>query len=135
MTDRILLPIDEELYGRRAFGQLDGPIHWPSLTADERAVRSGELRVWVARLVARFDVDVRVIPPCWPRHDGMIESLSALSDHERASYADTASPTAGVDWLRALRDVELRLHELASNTQCTAQTHRDSVLRNWQPPA
>jgi len=88
VTDRILLPIDEELYGRRAFGQLDGPIHWPSLTADERA-----------------------------------------------SYADTASPTAGVDWLRALRDVELRLHELASNTQCTAQTHRDSVLRNWQPPA
>jgi len=130
VTDRIPLPIDEELY-RRALGQLDGPIHWPSLTADERAVRSDELRDWVERLVARFDIDVRVIPPCWQRHDGMIESLSALRDHERASYADTASPTAAVDWLRALREVELRLHELASKTQCTAQAHRDSVLRNW----
>jgi len=130
MTDQIPLPIDEELY-RRAFGQLDRPVHWPSLTADERTVRSDELRDWVARLVARFDIDVRVIPPCWQRHNGMIESLSALRDHERASYADTATPTAPVDWLRALRDVELRLHELASQTQCTAQAHRDSVPRNW----
>ena len=82
-------------------------------------------------LVARFDIDVRVIPPCWELHNGMLEVLSALRDHERASYADTASPTAAVDWLRALREVEARLHELASKTQCTAQAHRDSVARVW----
>jgi len=130
VTDQIPLPIDEELY-RRAFGQLDGPIHWPSLTAEERTVRSDELRDWVEKFGARFDIDVRVIPPCWQRHEGMVESLSALRDHERASYADTATPAAAVDWLRALREVEQRLHELASKTQCTAQAHRDSVLRNW----
>jgi len=100
VTDQIPLPIDEELY-RRAFGQLDGPIHWPSLTAEERTVRSDELRDWVEKFGARFDIDVRVIPPCWQRHEGMVESLSALRDHERASYADTATPTAAVDWLRA----------------------------------
>ena len=62
MTDQIPLPIDEELYGR-AFGQLDGPIHWPSLTADERTVRSNELGGWVEKLVARFDIDVLRDPP------------------------------------------------------------------------
>ena len=72
-----------------------------------------------------------VIPPCWQLHNGMVEVLSALRDHERASYADTASPTAAVDWLRALREVEARLHELASTTQCTAHAHRDSIARVW----
>jgi len=124
------LGIDAELY-RRAFGQLDGPVHWPSLTADERAARSQELADWVTDLVARFDVEPRVIPACWQRHNGMVEALSALRDHERASYADTASPTAAVDWLRALREIELRLHELASRTQCTAQAHRDTLPRSW----
>ena len=124
------LGFDADLYGR-AFGQLDGPVHWPSLTTAERAARTVELRHWVRELVASFDIDVRVVPACWELHNGMVEGLSALRDHERASYADTASPTAGVDWLRALREVEARLHELASTTQCTAQAHRNSIARVW----
>jgi len=111
------LGIDAELYGR-AFGQLDGPVHWPSLTADERAARSEELADWVTELVARFDVEPRVIPACWQRHNGIVEALSALRDHERASYADTASPTAAVDWLRALR---------GSSCGCTSWGRRPSA--------
>jgi len=130
VSEQMPLGLDADLYGR-AFGQLDGPVHWPSLTTVERAARSVELRHWTEELVARFDIDVRVIPACWQLHNGMVEGLSALRDHERASYADTASPTAAVDWLRALREVEARLHELASTTQCTAQAHRDSVARVW----
>jgi len=116
---------------RAAFGQLAGPVHWPSLTSEERDARSSELADWVKELAARFDLDVRLVPPCWHLHNGMVEVLSALRDHERASYADTASPTAAVDWLRALREVEARMHELASKTQCTSQTHRDAVARVW----
>lgn len=130
MTDQMPLGLDAELYGR-AFGQLAGPVHWPSLTAEERQGRSSELDHWVREFVARFDVDIRVVPPCWQLHIGMVEALSALRDHERASYADTASPTAAVDWLRALRDVEARLHELASKTQCSAQAHRAGITRIW----
>jgi hypothetical protein len=130
VNEQMPLGFERDLY-RRAFGQLDGPVHWPSLTTAERAARSVELRDWVKDLVARFDIDVRVIPACWQLHNGMVEVLSALRDHERASYADTASPTAGVDWLRALREIEARLHDLASTTQCTAQAHRDSIARAW----
>jgi len=57
--------------------------------------------------------------------------LSALRDHERASYSGTASPTAAVDWLRALREVEARLHDLASKTQCTARAHREGIPSVW----
>ena len=38
----------------RTFGQLRGPIHWPSLTAPESASRMSELRDWVRLLVTRF---------------------------------------------------------------------------------
>lgn len=130
MTDQMPLDLDADLYGR-AFGQLAGPIHWPSLTPEEREGRWRELDDWVRELVARFDLDTRLVPPCWHLHNGMVESLQALRDHERASYSDTASPTAAVDWLRALREVELRLHELASKTQCTAQAHRAGIKRTW----
>ena len=69
------LGFDADLYGR-AFGQLDGPVHWPSLTTAERAARTVELRDWVRELVARFDIDVRVIPAFWQLQNWMVEGLS-----------------------------------------------------------
>ena len=118
----------------KAFGQLAGPVHWPSLTATERLQAFADLREWVEQFVDRFAIEIRVIPPCWDRHNGVVEALSALRDHERACYAETASPTAAVDWFRALRDIEVRLIELASKTQCSAHEHRGEVSRSWVGP-
>ena len=115
----------------RTFGQLRGPIHWPSLTAQEAVSRMSELRDWVRLLVTRFGLEPRTLPPCWARHPAMVEILSALRDHERASYADTAPPTAGMDWLRALREAHLLLAETGARTQCTAQAHRDQASPPW----
>ena len=115
----------------RTFGQLRGPTHWPSLTAPEAASRMSELQDWVRLLVARFGVEPRTVPPCWARHPAMVEILSALRDHERASYADTAPPTAGMDWLRALRDAQLLLAETGARTQCTVNEHRDQASPPW----
>lgn len=118
----------------KAFGQLAGPVHWPSLSGEQAAHAFADLRGWVEQLVNRFAIEVRVIPPCWQQHNSMVEALSALRDHERACFADTASPTAAVDWFRALRDVEARLIELASKTQCSAHEHRGEVSRSWAGP-
>jgi hypothetical protein len=118
----------------KAFGQLAGPLHWPSLGETEELQALGDLREWVETLVDRFAIEVRVIPPCWDRHTGMVEALSALRDHERGCYAETASPAAAVDWFRALRDIEARLIELASKTQCSAHEHRGEVSRSWARP-
>lgn len=118
------------------FGQLAGPVHLPSLTAAERTDLLTQLRPWVAQLVTRFHLDARVIPPCWERHNGMLEALSALRDLERDCYHDKAPPSAAVDWFRGLREIEARLIELASLTNCTAREHRDPP-QGWpttQPP-
>ncbi len=107
------------------FGQLAGPVHLPSLTDAERTDLLSQMRPWVAQLVSRFHIDARVIPPCWERHNGMIEALSALRDLERDCFHDKAPPSAGVDWFRGFREIEARLMELASLTSCTAREHRD----------
>ena len=116
----------------KAFGQLVGPVHWPSLTETERVQAFGDLRERVEQLVDRFAIEIRVIPPCWYRHNGMVEALSALRDHERMSFSEHGSPTGAVDWFRAFREVELRLMDLAARTQCSVQEHRADAARPWR---
>jgi hypothetical protein len=58
------------------------------------------------------------VPACWYRHNGLVELLSALRDHERACYTDTAAPTAAVTWMTAFRDIEARLRVWIAELRC-----------------
>jgi len=109
-----------------------GPVWWPRLIASDACQEWRELRVWVERLVDRFGLDVRAVPPCWYRHNGLVEALAALRDCERACYAPTASPAGGVEWLRALRDTERFCRDAAARTGCSANEHRPDPARAWQ---
>ena len=114
------------------FGDLAGPTHWPSLLPDEARQAWDDLREWVERLVDRFGLETRVVPPCWYRHNTLVEPLSALRDHERISFAPSASPTAAVDWFRAMREIEHRLSEAGARTQCSVNEHRHDPPRSWR---
>ena len=113
-------------------GDLQGPTHWPSLLPDEARQAWADLRDWVEHLVDRFGLETRTVPPCWYQHDTVVEALSALRDHERISFAPSASPTAAIDWFRALREIEHRLSEAAARTQCSVNEHRPDPPRTWQ---
>lgn len=130
MTDQPPLQFDVDPI-EAAFGQMAGPVHLPSLSPQERGRTLVELRGWVRALVQRFGIEPRVLPPCWEQHNGMVEALLALRDHERACYAESASPTAAVDWFRALREIEICLAELAAQTQCTNHEHRPTPVQEW----
>jgi hypothetical protein len=84
-----------------------------------------ELRSWVERLASRFGaLDHHVIPRCWWRHNGHVEALVALRDHERSSCADTAPATAPLDWIRALRDASALLRAWTAESGC-GTTHQE----------
>src|SRR5580765_320685 len=110
-----------------------GPMHVPSLTAAERAAAMDDLTLWVDRLIDRFAIDARTLPPCWARHNGMVEALAALRDHERASYAEDADPRSAAEWLRAYREAGQLIHEQAALTQCTLHEHRVPPPRTRLP--
>jgi hypothetical protein len=46
-----------------------------------------DLRDWVDHLVDRFGLETRVIPPCWYRHNTVVEALSALRDHQGSGHS------------------------------------------------
>lgn len=102
---------------------LEGPLFWPEIPADEASVERAELRAWVHRLVARYELDSHVVPACWYRHNHLVEALAALRDHERGSFVSTAPPTAAVEWQRALRDVESRLRAWTAELRCDNDHH------------
>lgn len=110
-----------------SFGQMSQPVHLPTLSGEDRARVMDELRAWVAELVRRFSIEARVLPPCWEQHNGMVEALLALRDHERACFAQTAAPSAAVDWLRALQEVTHFLREVNAMTNCTVHEHRGPI--------
>jgi hypothetical protein len=121
------------------FDDITGPLHWPKLPAGDAVEAWQELRRWVEQLLERFShLDHHVIPLCWWRHNGHVEALAALRDHERMCYSDSSPPTAAVEWHRAFRDVESRLREWTSTISCGAahdpRTRPDRVTdsEEWQ---
>jgi len=48
------------------------------------------------------------------------------------SIAPGASPTAAVDWFRALREIEHRLSEACARAQCSVNEHRPDPPRTWR---
>ena len=103
-------------------------MHWPALLPDEIDQAWDDLRDWVELAVERFRLDARTIPPCWYRHNPIVETLSALRDYEYDCYASDA-PTAAIDWLRVLREATYWLTEWAARSGCTATEHRDNPGR------
>jgi hypothetical protein len=97
-----------------------GPLLWPEVPAGEAEAAWGELREWVEAAMVRFSWDTHLLPSCWFRHNHLVEALSALRDHERGSYAPTAPSTAGVEFHRALRDIEARLRAWCAELRCEA---------------
>jgi hypothetical protein len=100
---------------------LDPPVFWPGLCPEDASEEWKSLARWVGRLVERFNLDHHVVPRCWWQHNSHVEALAALRDHERASYADTAAPTAALEWHRALRDIEVRLRDWTGRLACGAR--------------
>jgi hypothetical protein len=84
------------------------PVHWPTLSADEAAYEWEDLRRWVQEYEQRYPSPA-VVPECWYRHTNFVELLTALRDHERASYARAAPGTAAMEWHQARYQAESQL--------------------------
>lgn len=120
MSESDIADAREDLYKERRVGApaRRGAVYWPILTDEEALEEWQRLRIWVELLRARFPNSLR-LPDCWWQHNDLVEALSALRDHERASYAPEAPGTGPVDFHRALRDLEARIDTWIKRFTCT----------------
>lgn len=79
------------------------------------------------RLVERYGLDSRTVPACWERHNAMVEALAALRDCERGCYNTDSTPTAAIEWLRALHEVTEFLRNHLAVTGCATTGHRPDL--------
>ncbi len=111
------------------FDEIPIATHWPSISADEAQATWINLFKWVDDLRSRFShLDHHVIPPCWYRHNGHVEALSALRDHELVSFMDSAPATAPLDWFRALRDISSLLRSWTGESSCSTSHVEQSEI-------
>ena len=112
--------------------EISGPVYWPGLSVVEAGREWNDVRTWVEELVVRFPhLDHHVIPRCWFLHNGHVEALVALRDHERVTFGETAPGTAAVDWHRAFRDIRPRLREWTGQLACGATHEPRSPQRRF----
>jgi len=110
-------------------GLFAGPLYWPEIPATDIEQEFRELRAWVQELIERFEhLDHKAIPPCWWRHNGHVEALQALRDHERMSYAESSPAQAATSWHREFQFIESRLREWTTYYGCD-QDHKEGTRR------
>ena len=103
------------------------PLHWPTMNSDEAARQWPELLHWVQDLRNRYEsFDEKTLPPCWYRHPCYVGALQALKDFEQLAYAKNAPGSAGMDWHRALRDVEMMISRWSGGPVVCVGGHKES---------
>jgi len=103
------------------------PLHWPTMKSDEAARQWPELLHWVQGLRERYEsFDEKTLPPCWYRHPCYVGALQALKDFEQLAYAKNAPGSAGMDWHRALRDVEMLIARWSAGPVACVGGHKAS---------
>ncbi len=100
------------------------PVRWDTLTAESAQRELAQLAAWVARLVDRYQLDARTVPPCWTDHGALLEELSALHTAWQSSYALTAPGNAPLAWHTSFAACRTRMSEYTARTGCTAARHR-----------
>ena len=107
---------------------LSSPTFWPAIPLADRRSEWNSLPAWVQELVERYPhLDHHVIPKCWYLHNGHVEALVALRDHERISFARSSPATSPIQWQWAFVQIESRLREWTAHAGCLSR-HRPASI-------
>jgi hypothetical protein len=107
------------------------PVCWATLDRATAAHQWAALADWVRWLATRYALATRTIPPCWYRHGGIVEEVSALRTGWLAAYAPDAQLSAALDWHHMFDGTRSRLHETTRGNGCTKDDHRDDDTARW----
>ena len=105
------------------------PTFWPDIPLADLRTEWISLREWVENLVRRYPhLDHHVIPSCWYLHNGHVEALAALRDHERISFAESSPASSPSQWQWTFAQIEMRLREWTAHAGCLS-VHRPTTVQ------
>ena len=112
------------------------PVDWWKLDRLERAETLSTLAEFVPELVRRFVLTDAVVPPCWYRHESLIQELLGLFQlRQQANFLETAPATAPNDFhLQMFMYWVPRMRTHVAVTSCNAAEHFDSKPAGWTVP-
>lgn len=108
-------------------------ICWRDLDAGAATAELERLDTWVVWLSGRYNLDHKVIPPCWSHHGALVEELSALRTLWEASYLEDAAPSSPTAFHRELDLALRRLREWTSRLGCSRTEHRPEAHADPSP--
>ncbi len=115
---------------------MEAPINWWRLDSEERAETLGVLLEWVPELVRRYGLTDQVVPPCWYRHEALIQELLALFQYRnQQQFLPVAPPGAPLDFHYQLQLLMQRLRGWVTMSGCNAGEHEDTRLPVWADPS
>ncbi|NKX94264.1 hypothetical protein HF995_13460 [Sanguibacter hominis ATCC BAA-789] len=111
-------------------GEVD-VINWRTAEQHETAAQMEPLREFVDWLIATYNVQPSVIPPCWWKHPALIQELYALRVFHAMAFhvEDPGQGPIGFQerWFMA----RSRLNEYTNDTGCSGSVHAQRVI---EPP-
>ena len=114
-------------FGAESRDDARAPLHWPTLAPEVATQEWPGLLEWVEGLRERYEAfDEKTLPPCWYRHACYVGALQALRDFERVAYSKSAPGSAGVDWHRALRDIENLIFRWSAGPVACVGGHKEN---------
>jgi hypothetical protein len=113
-------------FGPDTSDEARAPLHWPTLTPELAVQEWPGLLDWVEGLRERYEAfDEKILPPCWYQHACYVSALQSLRDFERVAYSKSAPGSAGVDWHRALRDIEMLITRWSAGPVACVGGHKE----------
>lgn len=111
------------------------PIDWWRLDAEERTETLSVLFEWVPELVRRYGLTDAVVPPCWYRHEALIQELLALYQYrQQQQFLPAAPPSAPLDFHYQFQLVIGRLRSWVGQAGCNTSEHMETTVQSWADP-
>lgn len=104
------------------------------LTSEERPAVMADLREFVYWLMATWELSKDVIPPCWYRHQELVEELYAMRVSEESAYGSgSPTPAPGFSLMPYIAAMISRIRSEASHWTPCVMNKQHQETSAWRP--
>lgn len=115
--------------------KMASPVNWWKLDATERVETLAIVSTFATELVQRYGIRTSMIPPCWFKHDALVQELLAMFQYRnQQQYIDVAPPGAPHEWHYQFQSAMHRLLFWTAITGCTDTRHVATTIPAWAVP-